>query len=129
MDLNGTRHRQLQFTAVPDGTSEVVARIEPFVPDQDIIEACDMLDERGDETAQMYCSDVRGRCNEQGDCKRILYLPLFDEAEALIPVLNEMYGTASDNDVCVPEEWGVTFGCPVADCVEAPSGTYDYLLL
>ena len=115
-------HRQLRFTVVPDGTSDVIARIEPVVPDEDILEACDVLDERGDETAQMFCSDIRGRCNDKGECKRILYLPFFEEAEVLVPVLNMLYGTASPNDMCVQEDWGVTFGCPIAGCAEPPQG-------
>ncbi len=119
-------HRQLEF--VQDGEF-----IDPYVPDEDILAACEALGANGAATATAtatatttYCDQVKNKCNlESGACIEMEIIPTQAVLDELIPALNELYGVRDAGESCNEQE-GATFGCPMASCVEPPKGcTYS----
>lgn len=118
-------HRQLVFRSATDSTAST-ASIEPFAPDNDILAACETLDASAMlEATRNYCEAVKGRCNNDGACIEIGIVPTSAAVDELVPALNDIYGVLQDEDLCVPEQWGLSFACPVASCAQPPSGC-DY---
>ena len=117
-------HRQLRFRVVNRESGEPY--LDPWAPDNDILDACDYLSSNNDgedyAAAESYCSSVANRCNGEGVCIEIGIIPSLEAIDVIVPALNEIYGIGDVGDECLPEEWGTTFQCPVAGCLEAPLG-------
>mmetsp|Transcript_92442 Transcript_92442/g.138459 ORF Transcript_92442/g.138459 Transcript_92442/m.138459 type:complete len:317 (-) Transcript_92442:81-1031(-) len=110
-------HQQLRF--VTNGAGD---DIDPWVPDTDILAACEVLSSEDDNAAaKTYCEQVAGRCSDDGMCIDIGFTPSPEAVTQLLPALNEIYGIANAGDRCVPEG-EPSFGCALADCTEPPEG-------
>eukprot|EP00539_Tryblionella_compressa_P005545 CAMPEP_0178753632 /NCGR_PEP_ID=MMETSP0744-20121128/11713_1 /TAXON_ID=913974 /ORGANISM="Nitzschia punctata, Strain CCMP561" /LENGTH=284 /DNA_ID=CAMNT_0020407457 /DNA_START=113 /DNA_END=967 /DNA_ORIENTATION=+ len=121
LQLTNYFHRQLIFEVTSDDM------VGPFAPDNDILAACATIESPAPETTQ-YCSAVEDKCNEDGVCIDIAVLPSPVAVKELVPALNALYGVIlpSEHAHCDPDQWGSTFGCPVAKCAEPPEGCqYD----
>lgn len=105
-------HRHTKFTNKNDA-------IDPWVPDEDIIAACDTLNK--DSAAINYCNDVKGKCSE-GSCTEQIIIPDSDTVNILVQALNLIYGVKEVGESCSIKEWGATHQCPVAGCIEPPAG-------
>lgn len=124
LQIANALHRQLKFRVVNHNSEQPY--LDPWAPDNDILDACEYLSSNnGSEdyaAAESYCVDVANRCNDEGICIEIGINPSLEALDAIVPALNEIYGIADVGDECMPQEWGTTFQCPVASCVEAPPG-------
>lgn len=116
-------HRQLMFEHRDMDTD--FPSLAPWVPDEDLLLACAELHAPQEET-QDYCIAVEARCNEYGECIELGIAPSVTALEELVPALTDIYGILPDGSPCDPEEWGVSFGCPVAKC-PAPPGGCEYV--
>jgi len=118
LEMSTIFHRQLRF--VQNGQF-----IDPFVPDDDILAACEILKSQGSGAAT-YCDELKNKCNpETGACIEIMITPTQAALDEVIPALNKIYGVKDPGDPC-NEVQGATFGCPIAGCIEPPKGcTYS----
>ncbi|GFH60229.1 hypothetical protein CTEN210_16705 [Chaetoceros tenuissimus] len=105
-------HRHTKFT-------NKNGAIDPWVPDDDVIAACDTLSK--DSTAMNYCNDVKGKCSN-GSCTEQIIIPDSDTVNILVQALNLIYGVKEVGESCSIKEWGATHQCPVAGCIEPPAG-------
>ena len=88
-------HEKLVFRA--EVYDEDTGGITPWAPDDDILEICD-TGMTNDANVLDHCSDIRARCNDQGECLEYGIIPSGETVKALTPLLNELYGIEKPND-------------------------------
>ena len=89
LEITHLLHERLAFTVVDLG--EGYFDVDPFVPMDDVLAACETAGAELD----AYCEFQESRVDGDG-CTDIAYLPTEEEAVALAAAVNALYGIAAD---------------------------------